>query len=77
MRVLWQALVVAVVPILLTQTALAQEVKADFDRSVDFTTFRRYAWKVHPLLEQDPELLNSIGGTRPDGSKRKADRSWF
>lgn len=57
----WRALVVALVSILLTQTALAQEVKTDFDRSADFTTFRRYAWKVHPLLEKDPELLNSIG----------------
>jgi hypothetical protein len=38
-----------------------QDVQTDFDRSVDFSTFHRYAWKVHPLLERDPELLHSVG----------------
>jgi hypothetical protein len=38
-----------------------QTVEVDFDRSIDSSAYRRYSWKVHPLLERDPELLQSVG----------------
>ena len=42
-------------------TALAQKVFVDFDENFDFSTFRSYAWKTHPKMEEDPDLLNSVG----------------
>jgi hypothetical protein len=40
---------------------LGQTVEVDFDRNIDSSAYRRYSWKVHPLLEQDQELLQSVG----------------
>ena len=45
----------------LVGAALAQKVVTDFDDKFDFSKLRRYAWKVHPRLEQDPTLLRSVG----------------
>ena len=47
--------------LLLAGSAPGQTVEVDFDRSIDSSAYRRYSWKVHPLLEQDPELLQSVG----------------
>jgi hypothetical protein len=41
--------------------AFGQTVHVDFDRNIDSSAFRSYSWKVHPQLEQDPELLQSVG----------------
>ena len=46
---------------LLTPGAWAQKVRTDFDRGFDFSGFKTYAWKVHPALERDPELRESVG----------------
>ena len=54
-------LIIAIAGFLLTPGLPGQEVHVDFDKNIDFSTFRRYAWKTHPLLEQDPELLQSVG----------------
>lgn len=41
--------------------ALAQKVFVDFDENFDFSTLRRYSWKTHPKLEENPALLQSVG----------------
>ena len=41
--------------------ASAQKVKIDYDRNFDFSTLKTYAWKVHPAIEGDLELRQSVG----------------
>ena len=36
--------------------SLAQKVKTDYDKSVDFSQFHRYSWRQHPEFERHPEL---------------------
>jgi hypothetical protein len=54
-------LIVAIAGFLLAPGLHGQDVRVDSDSNVDFSTFHRYAWKTHPLLEQEPELLQSVG----------------
>ena len=46
---------------LCASSASAQKVEVDFDRNVDFTKFKTYAWRRHPVMEADPELRQSVG----------------
>src|SRR3954453_15518640 len=36
--------------------SLAQKVKTDFDKSVDFSHLHTYSWRQHPAFERKPEL---------------------
>ena len=44
-----------------TQAAWAQKVQVDYDQEFDFSGFKSYAWKMHPVMEADPELRASVG----------------
>jgi hypothetical protein len=37
-------------------SGLAQSVKTDFDKSMDFSHFRTYAWRQSPIFEKQPAL---------------------
>jgi hypothetical protein len=50
-------------PLLLATAASAQKVVIEYDRSVDFSAWRKYDWKEHPFLKNHPETkqLFSVG----------------
>jgi Domain of unknown function (DUF4136) len=60
-QLLRRLLPLLVLGLLVALRAPGQDVQVDFDRSIDLSAFRRYSWKVHPLLEKDPELFHSVG----------------
>jgi hypothetical protein len=47
-------LLLAVV-VFMSGAAFAQQVKIEYDRSVDFSRYRKYDWKEHPFLKSHPE----------------------
>jgi len=38
------------------RVSVAQRVKTNFDKSVDFSHFHTYSWRQHPAFERKPEL---------------------
>jgi hypothetical protein len=43
------------IPLVLAFPALAQKVIIEYDHTVDFSAYRKYAWKEHPFLKNHPE----------------------
>ena len=42
--------------LMLAGVALAQKVRTDYDKSLDFSKFHTYAWREHPILRNNPQI---------------------
>ena len=55
-RSMGPSLVLAIVGILLSQPILAATVRVESTPAFDFTRYKRYSWRTHPVFEKRPEL---------------------
>lgn len=55
-RSMGPSLVLAIVGILLAQPILAATVRVESTPAFDFTRYKRYSWRTHPVFEKRPEL---------------------
>ncbi|MBI4893913.1 MAG: DUF4136 domain-containing protein [Acidobacteria bacterium] len=44
--------------------SFAQKVKIEYDRSLDFRVYRKYAWKEHPFLKTHPDSRKFVVGSQ-------------
>ena len=48
------------VPLMLAGVAFAQKVQTDYDKSLDFSKFHTYAWREHPILRNNPQIVETF-----------------
>lgn len=60
MRLLWSRFAIVLVLSVLCGTAQAQKIKVEFDKSVDFSAFKTFAWDPSPQPTARPMLLAAI-----------------
>ena len=63
-----QRAIFLLLPAFLAGVSFAQKVIIEYDHDIDFSAYRKYDWKEHPLLEESPgiQAVHCRRGTGPE-----------